>query len=180
MNLTVIDWAIVAAYFLLSAGIGFAFTKKGRRAIDGVETLEIAFVERARPTLIDDGAGHDVPAKGSAWIDPARGTILQTDVDYDLDPRDTDHRTRARVITAYRPEPKLEILVPDSMRETYQWPVPRRGPARVLRRGINVFDDESRGQDDTVGMTAEARYSGYRRFEVTTEESFAPKPKKPE
>src|SRR5581483_4730353 len=29
MNLTVIDWAIVAAYFLLSAGIGFAFTKRG-------------------------------------------------------------------------------------------------------------------------------------------------------
>src|ERR1043165_4976837 len=28
MNLTVIDWAIVASYFLLSAGIGFAFTKK--------------------------------------------------------------------------------------------------------------------------------------------------------
>jgi solute:Na+ symporter, SSS family len=29
MNLTAIDWAIVAAYFLLSAGIGFAFTKRG-------------------------------------------------------------------------------------------------------------------------------------------------------
>jgi Na+/proline symporter len=29
MNLTAIDWAIVAAYFVLSAGIGFAFTKRG-------------------------------------------------------------------------------------------------------------------------------------------------------
>ena len=29
MNLTWIDWAIVAAYFILSAGIGLAFTKKG-------------------------------------------------------------------------------------------------------------------------------------------------------
>jgi SSS family solute:Na+ symporter len=29
MNLTAVDWAIVAAYFILSAGIGFLFTKRG-------------------------------------------------------------------------------------------------------------------------------------------------------
>src|SRR5678815_274114 len=33
MNLTAIDWAIVAAYFLLSAGIGLAFTKKGGESL---------------------------------------------------------------------------------------------------------------------------------------------------
>jgi solute:Na+ symporter, SSS family len=33
MNLTPIDWAIVAAYFLLSAGIGFAFTKRGGESL---------------------------------------------------------------------------------------------------------------------------------------------------
>src|SRR5256885_6871622 len=33
MNLTAIDWAIVVAYFLLSAGIGFAFTKKGGESL---------------------------------------------------------------------------------------------------------------------------------------------------
>jgi Na+/proline symporter len=33
MNLTVVDWAIVASYFLLSAGIGFAFTKKGGESL---------------------------------------------------------------------------------------------------------------------------------------------------
>ncbi|MBV9879869.1 MAG: hypothetical protein JO180_05195, partial [Gemmatirosa sp.] len=33
MNLSVIDWAIVAAYFLLSAGIGFAFTKRGGESL---------------------------------------------------------------------------------------------------------------------------------------------------
>jgi VWFA-related protein len=157
----------------------FAFTSKGRRSIEGIQTLEIAFVEHARPTLVGDGAGHDVPAKGSVWIDPARGTVLQTDVDYDLDPRDTYHRTRARVITAYRPEPKLEILVPDSMREVYQWPMARREPARIRRGGKSVFND-GRDQDDVFSMEAEARYSAYRRFEVTTEESFAPKPKEPD
>src|ERR1700749_4458254 len=33
MHLTVIDWAIVAAYFLLSTGIGFAFTRKGGESL---------------------------------------------------------------------------------------------------------------------------------------------------
>jgi Na+/proline symporter len=33
MNLTAIDWAIVAAYFLLSAGIGFAYTKRGGESL---------------------------------------------------------------------------------------------------------------------------------------------------
>ena len=33
MTLTFVDWAIVAAYFLLSAGIGFAFTKKGGESL---------------------------------------------------------------------------------------------------------------------------------------------------
>src|ERR671932_189414 len=34
MNLTTIDWAIVAAYFVLSAGIGFLFTKRGGESLD--------------------------------------------------------------------------------------------------------------------------------------------------
>ncbi len=33
MNLTLIDWAIVAGYFLLSAGIGLAFTKRGGESL---------------------------------------------------------------------------------------------------------------------------------------------------
>ena len=34
MNITAIDWAIVAAYFVLSAGIGFAFTKRGGESLN--------------------------------------------------------------------------------------------------------------------------------------------------
>jgi SSS family solute:Na+ symporter len=33
MTLTWVDWAIVAAYFILSAGIGFAFTKRGGESL---------------------------------------------------------------------------------------------------------------------------------------------------
>ncbi len=53
MNLTVLDWAIVVAYFALSIGIGLAFTKKGG------ESLEEYFV-----------AGRNVPwwLAGAAMI----------------------------------------------------------------------------------------------------------------
>src|SRR5213596_4339592 len=34
MTFTFIDWAIVAAYFLFTAGIGFAFTKKGGESLN--------------------------------------------------------------------------------------------------------------------------------------------------
>ena len=34
MTLTFVDWAIVAAYFILSAGIGFAFTKRGGESLN--------------------------------------------------------------------------------------------------------------------------------------------------
>jgi SSS family solute:Na+ symporter len=34
MTISPLDWAIVAAYFLLSAGIGFAFTKKGGESLN--------------------------------------------------------------------------------------------------------------------------------------------------
>lgn len=33
MNLTAIDWAIVVAYLVLSAGVGFYFTKKGGESL---------------------------------------------------------------------------------------------------------------------------------------------------
>src|ERR687888_1608934 len=33
MTITFVDWAIVAAYFVLSAGIGFAYTKRGGESL---------------------------------------------------------------------------------------------------------------------------------------------------
>ena len=33
MTLTLVDWAIIVAYFALSAGIGFLFTKRGGESL---------------------------------------------------------------------------------------------------------------------------------------------------
>ena len=68
-----------ALFFFHESNLGrFAFTKKGTRKIDGVETMEIAFKETAHPTLITTRAGKDVPAEGTIWVLPADGTVVRT------------------------------------------------------------------------------------------------------
>ncbi len=56
----------------------FAFTRKGTKNIDGTDTIEVAFRERASPTLVTTKAGKDVPCKGSLWVRPQDGAIVRT------------------------------------------------------------------------------------------------------
>lgn len=68
-----------ALFFFHESNLGrFAFTRKGTRKIDGIDTIEIAFKETAHPTLITTRAGKDVPAEGTVWVLPADGTIVRT------------------------------------------------------------------------------------------------------
>ena len=56
----------------------FAFTRKGSKKIDGVETVELEFKETHRPTLIMKRAGTAVPIEGSLWVVAADGTVVRT------------------------------------------------------------------------------------------------------
>jgi VWFA-related protein len=68
-----------ALFFFHESNLGrFAFTNKGTKKIDGVDTVEIAFKETAHPTLVTTRAGKDVPAEGTVWVLPADGTIVRT------------------------------------------------------------------------------------------------------
>ncbi len=68
-----------ALFFFNEANLSrFAFTKKGTKKIDGIETLEITFKETKRPTLITTRAGKDVPCEGTVWVLPTDGTIVRT------------------------------------------------------------------------------------------------------
>jgi hypothetical protein len=99
-------------------------------------------------------SGGDVHSQGRFWIDGTRGTVLRTEIEYDLaanSAEDPENRKTGSVATEYRQEPGLDVLVPDSMKELY-----RLGPARV---------------------EGTARYSKYRRFEVTTDWNVAKDPK---
>ena len=85
MNLNAADWAIVAAYFVLSAGIGFAFTKRGGESmteyfIAGTEPVQECtthspfnmgqpFDTTARPGLAP-GTKPTTPAKRDTTTNP--------------------------------------------------------------------------------------------------------------
>jgi hypothetical protein len=123
-----------------------AFKRKGTRTVAGLPTVEVAFEEKASPTLVHDRSGNDVPASGRFWIDESRGTVLRTEIKYDLETnkamRSPDAWERGLVSTEYRRETHLECFVPDTMTEVYNF------------RGIGRID----------GV---ARYASYRRFQTS-------------
>ena len=56
----------------------FVFRKAGERKIEGINTWEIKYQEKATPTIVLSTAGKDAPSTGSLWVDPATGQVLQS------------------------------------------------------------------------------------------------------
>ena len=126
----------------------FSFTRRGERFIGGFHGVEVAFEEKARPTIVHDGDRHDLPVSGRFWIDPDRGTVLRSEATY----RFGAARALAVVSTEYRRESGLDIFVPSEMKELYY---------DEAESPLPVFHDR---------VEATSRYSDYRRFEVSVEE----------
>ncbi len=109
MNRTV-NTPTLGLLFLLPQNQGrLAFKRKGTKTIAGLKAVEVAFEEKARPTLVRNRSDEDVLASGSFWIDPSHGTVLRTRLGYG----------RGGVTTEFRREPALDIFVPDTMDEWY-------------------------------------------------------------
>ena len=153
----------------------FAFERKGRRSVGGTDTVEVAYTEKTRPTIVHDDTGHDVRSRGRFWIDPETGGVVRSVLEHD--PNDHAWRAWARIAVEYRREPGLDILVPDSMRETYGTPEYHRNeegaaynpaPSR-LRRAPAI---------EQFSIDTEARYSSYGQFQVDTQEYFRPAPER--
>ncbi|HEV7500536.1 MAG TPA: hypothetical protein VGQ33_11060, partial [Vicinamibacteria bacterium] len=157
----------------------FVFELKGRQSIQGTTVAEVAFRETGRPTLVSGDTSEGAPVKGRAWIDPEHGTVLKTDAEYDIDPLDHNHRSRARIVTEYRREPTLGMLVPDRMKETYQSLL---ATGALLKVVPNAHTRSKDVQEESGVLTVEAttRYSAYHHFEVTTDEKYMAAPKKPQ
>jgi VWFA-related protein len=127
----------------------FDFEIKGHERLEGTMTTIVAFRERGRPTLVAGNSPEGCPAEGRMWIDPERGVVVKTDVLYNASP--PEHNSRARIVTDYRPEPRLHLWVPGKMTESYSWPLGEPSEATTV-------------------------YSEYSRAGVVTEESYeAPK-----
>jgi len=156
----------------------FAWELKGRPSARGAGLAEVEFVERGRPTLVAGDTGAGAPARGRVWIEPQEGTVVKTDARYDLDPHDRYHRSGARVMTEYRAETGLGLLVPDRMTESYTSLAPP-APGRVLPDAHARASDPEEERALLV-VEASTRYSGYRRFDVETEETYTAAPKDPD
>jgi hypothetical protein len=138
-----------ALFFFHGANLPrFAFTRKGTKKIDGVDTVEVAFRETARPTLIRTREGKDVPSEGTLWILSGEGTIVRTRLQLKgfADTVNMGDNPAPRVIASsiapvestadievtYRRDEKIGMWLPASMAEEYQGAIPRITGAPIV------------------------------------------------
>ena len=125
----------------------FAFTLGGRERVNGVQTWKVAYVERARPTVIQETAtpgsvrGIDLTSRGTLWIGE-NGIVQKTVLEVQM-PRPL---TMASIEVIYRRDDKLEMWVPMRMHETYL---------------------QARGTTINESIDCVASYSNFRRFETS-------------
>jgi hypothetical protein len=154
----------VALFFLSAANQGrFRFTKDKDDQVGGVRVWKVKYAETRKPTIIRTSSGKDMPVTGEAWIDPVDGRVLKTHMQIDSEmpialtapaaratsgPRTVN--TSASITVTYALEPKLEILVPAEMLETYEAP---------MRSAFT-------GDDNMTKVNCRATYSDFKRFET--------------
>lgn len=141
----------------------FAFKTKGRARIQGHEAVVLEFKEIARPTLVRESSQGDLPAKGRFWLDPDRGIVLRSEVEYRFEP----NRALAWVATEFRAELGLEVLGTGrdegalrgltqrqagcaSVRHAGRGDRPLRQLPALLRRGDERDSADPRGQASTT------------------------------
>ena len=129
----------VTLFFFTPANLRrFAFKQRGIERIDGAETRVIDFHETARPTMIMNGLGKDVPASGTLWVDPTDGHVIKTVLTI------TGYAgtgSGASVEVTFRHHQDFDMWVPALMHESY-----------VTSAG---------------GVTGDAQYVDFRRFQTS-------------
>jgi hypothetical protein len=94
----------------------FEFTPGGQARIGRRLTVLVDFAERVRPTLVSDGFGGDVPARGRVWVDAATGAVHRTDLRFG----GADEPVKdARIEVDYARDSRMQALLPTRMEETY-------------------------------------------------------------
>jgi len=117
-------------------------TKFERKAVaddQGTTTVVLTFKETEAPTLIRSTQGRPVFASGEMIVEAATGRIRHTVMDL------RDGSIAVTLTTDYAPNDKLEMWVPVRFAERYE---------------------QRSGRHEIV--TGEARYTNYRRFDVTS------------
>jgi hypothetical protein len=146
---------LVLAFLHPSLQPRFSFERKGATTIEGLSFVELAFREKAAPSVIRGPAGHpDLLATGRVFVHEGNGTVGRTELV--LEQVAGTVRTRATLDTEYRPSRALALWVPVEMRDRLQ---------------TDIVGD--RGRSGSVELVEGlASYSGFRQAGVTTQEDF--------
>jgi hypothetical protein len=116
-----------------------AFDRREVVALRDRTLAGLGFRERERPTLVRSGSGAFLYSRGTMTIDALTGRVERTEIEIRSD------NVLSRLTTEYAPDEKLKLWVPTVFRERYEH---ASGGERELIR-------------------CEARFTNYRRFEVT-------------
>ncbi|CAN5835205.1 hypothetical protein BH18ACI5_BH18ACI5_04990 [soil metagenome] len=117
----------------------------------------IEFVEKSSPTLIHDLRYRSVYSKGSFIVEAGTGRVRRAVLRVQVD------ALRVELTTDYAPDPKLGMWVPSVFRERYEQGEDSRRTDN--RRDLSTLPDLRREYEHVL---CEARYSNYRRFEVSS------------
>jgi hypothetical protein len=128
------------------------FDRKHVSRDEDVTLATLAFEEQEAPTLVATRNEGAVRAKGEFLLDAATGTIRRTVFQL------TRPGIDARLVTSYKKDDKLNLWLPSVFTERYESSSSAGG-------GFRLPNSASRASRELVECVA--KYSNYRRFEVT-------------
>jgi hypothetical protein len=129
--------------------VTFVRRRVERRA--GVTLVTLAFHENAAPTLIRDLKLQSVISRGELTIEASTGRVRQADLRLSIG------GVAITLTTIYKADDRLGLWVPAIFRETYEEGMRMPGGGRTRAESSDTREE----------IACEARYSNFRRFEVT-------------
>ena len=94
----------------------FVFDRAGTAKVGGVQTWKIRFREMAAPTLVVTAKNEPLYSKGTLWIEPDTGRVLQTEFEVE----NPSPRVDGYIAVEYSAGKNVKVLVPSSMVERYE------------------------------------------------------------
>ena len=114
----------------------------GTERVRGIDAAKVVFEERATPTLIGNPNGNDMPSVIRAWVDPKTGGLLRAEVRTFESAETRGLSSTIRV--EFERDPKLELLVPVRMEESFPVPPPNSGLSVATYRNFRRFQTSAR------------------------------------
>jgi hypothetical protein len=96
----------------------FMFDRAGSGKIGGVQAWAVRFREQTGTSLVVSANGQILYSKGTLWIEPETGRVLQTE--FEVENPYGQSRVKARIVVTYAPGKRVQILVPSLMTEHYE------------------------------------------------------------